>query len=117
MPLKKYSTEDVARRDSFTYWREMICDVFINLDCSTTQVHPFGGAIQTQVPRADVALHRSSKNVLSLKRSWWKMRISMASIPLAFISQRGSDEDIDRCCDIFGPGLFARRGGHDGMHE
>jgi hypothetical protein len=22
--------------------------------------------------------------------------------PLAFISQRGSDENIDRCCDVFG---------------
>jgi hypothetical protein len=45
------------------------------------------------------------------------MRILIASIPLAFIFLRGSDEDIDRCCDVFGPGFLARLGGDDGLHE
>jgi hypothetical protein len=59
----------------------------------------------------------AGKNVFLLKRSWWKMRTPNAGIPLVFVSQRGSDEDIDRCSDVFGPGLLARFGGEDGMHE
>jgi hypothetical protein len=59
----------------------------------------------------------AQRHVFVLKRSGGKMRIPIASIPLAFISQRGSDEDIDRCFDVFGPGLLTRLGSHDGMHE
>jgi len=57
------------------------------------------------------------KNIFLLKRKRWQMRMLFASIPLVFISQRGSDEDIDRCSDVFGPGLLARLGGHDEMHQ
>src|ERR1700676_1298116 len=59
----------------------------------------------------------AQKYVFVLKRSGGKMRISNASIPLAFTSQRGSDENIDCCCAVFGSGLLARLGGDDGMHE
>jgi AraC-like DNA-binding protein len=47
MPTHQYSTQDVAARDSFAYWRDLICDVFINLDCTATEP-AFSGAIQTQ---------------------------------------------------------------------
>jgi len=50
MPSNRYSTEDVARHESFAYWRELVCDVFINLDCSTKEERSFGGAIKLPIP-------------------------------------------------------------------
>jgi AraC-like DNA-binding protein len=48
MPTHRYSTQDVATRESFAYWRAWICDVFINLDCTSAEERAFSGAIQTQ---------------------------------------------------------------------
>ena len=68
MPLKKYSTEDVARHESFAYWRELVCEVFINLECSTAQMRTFSGAIQTQAA-ADIELSTMEADGMRLART------------------------------------------------
>lgn len=42
------STADVHARDRLAYWREMICDVFVGLDCTALAGGPFRGRIATQ---------------------------------------------------------------------
>jgi AraC-like DNA-binding protein len=49
----RYSTTDVARDESFAYWRDLICGVFINLECSHGQRREFTGSIVTQ-PMAEI---------------------------------------------------------------
>lgn len=68
MPTHRYSTQDVAGRESFAYWREWICDVFINLDCTAAQERPFSGAIQTQ-PLADVEISTMQAGGMRLART------------------------------------------------
>jgi AraC-like DNA-binding protein len=41
------STADVHARDRLAYWREMICDVFVGLDCTSLARGPFRGRIAT----------------------------------------------------------------------
>src|ERR1035438_6653323 len=68
MPSNRYSTEDVARHESFAYWRELICDVFINLDCSTKEERSFGGAIQTE-QLADLEVSTMQARGMRLERT------------------------------------------------
>jgi AraC-like DNA-binding protein len=42
------STADVHARNRLAYWREMICDVFVGLDCTALAGGPFRGRIATQ---------------------------------------------------------------------
>ena len=68
MPTHRYSTQDVAARESFAYWREWICDVFINLDCTAAPGRAFSGAIQTQ-PLADVEISTMQAGGMQLTRA------------------------------------------------
>jgi len=43
-----FSTDAVAPRDRFAYWREAVCDVFVQLECERVDREPFAGAIATR---------------------------------------------------------------------
>jgi AraC-like DNA-binding protein len=43
-----FSTDAVAPRDRFAYWREAVCDVFVQLECERVGREPFAGAITTR---------------------------------------------------------------------
>jgi AraC-like DNA-binding protein len=43
-----FSTDAVAPRDRFAYWREAVCDVFVQLECERVDRDPFAGAITTR---------------------------------------------------------------------
>jgi AraC-like DNA-binding protein len=64
----RYSTDDVAGQESFAYWRDLICDVFINLDCSTAQERSFGGRIQTQA-MAEIEVSTMEADAMRLVRT------------------------------------------------
>ncbi|MEP7300430.1 MAG: helix-turn-helix domain-containing protein [Caldimonas sp.] len=68
MPASRYSTEDVASRESFSYWHDLICDVFINLDCTATQERAFAGTIHTQA-LGDVELSKMEAGGMRLTRT------------------------------------------------
>lgn len=68
MPATRYSTDDVSRQEAFAYWHDLICDVFINLDCSTTEENSFGGAIQTQT-MADIEVSTMEAGGMRLTRT------------------------------------------------
>jgi AraC-like DNA-binding protein len=68
MDATRYATDDVPRRESFAYWRELICDVFINLDCTTSEERSFEGAIRTQA-LADIELSSMEAGGMRLART------------------------------------------------
>ncbi len=68
MQTTRYSTLDVVGNESFAYWRELICDVFINLDCTKAQEQAFAGTIQTQA-MADVELSTMEASGMRLART------------------------------------------------
>ena len=39
------STSEVVPRESFTFWREIICDVFVQLDCERRGEGSFAGTL------------------------------------------------------------------------
>lgn len=43
--MDAYSTDDVAKADRVDYWRDLICDVFVQLDCETERRSDFAGRI------------------------------------------------------------------------
>lgn len=47
-PAVRYSTEQVAARERFTYWREAICAVFVKLDAQPVSRGAFSGVVDSQ---------------------------------------------------------------------
>jgi AraC-like DNA-binding protein len=43
-----FSTDAIAPRERFAYWREAVCDVFVQLECERLDHGPFTGAIATR---------------------------------------------------------------------
>ncbi len=68
MTSTRYSTDDVTGQESFAYWRDLICDVFISLDCSTAEEGSFGGLIQTQA-MADIEVSTMEADAMRLART------------------------------------------------
>lgn len=46
--LAVFSTEAVAPRERFAFWRDAVCDVFVQLECERIDRGPFAGAITTR---------------------------------------------------------------------
>ncbi|MEM9583296.1 MAG: helix-turn-helix domain-containing protein [Pseudomonadota bacterium] len=42
----RYDTEDVAQRDRFSYWREAVCDTYVQLGCDAQNRRNFKGLIE-----------------------------------------------------------------------
>jgi hypothetical protein len=82
MPLQTYSTREVARGEAFAYWRELICDVFINLDCSTSEAVAFGGIIATQ-PMAEVQLSTMTTQWLHKRMDSTRKRSRLQTLSFA----------------------------------
>ena len=40
------STQTVAPKDRFAYWTDMICDVYVQLDCESSEARDFAGSIR-----------------------------------------------------------------------
>lgn len=53
----RYNTDDVAQQDRFAYWRESVCDSYVQLGCDTENRNNFKGII-------DIARH----SVVSISR-------------------------------------------------
>jgi len=49
MAGKLLSTFEVPEYERFDYWRELICDVFVRLDCTSPSRRSFSGSIYNQV--------------------------------------------------------------------
>jgi AraC-like DNA-binding protein len=43
-----FSTEAVAPRERFAFWRDAVCDVFVQLECERIDRSPFAGTITTR---------------------------------------------------------------------
>ena len=43
-----FSTEAVAPRERFAFWRDAVCDVFVQLECERIDDSPFAGTITTR---------------------------------------------------------------------
>jgi hypothetical protein len=82
MPLQTYSTGEVVRGEAFACWRELICDVFINLDWSTSEAVAFGGMIATQ-PMAEVQLSTMSTRWLRIRMDSSRKRSTLQTLSFA----------------------------------
>jgi hypothetical protein len=80
--LFTYATGEVGRGEAFAYWRELICDVFVNLDCSTSEAVAFGGMIATQ-PMAEVQLSTMTTQRLRKRTDSTRKRSTLQTLSFA----------------------------------
>jgi AraC-like DNA-binding protein len=69
------STDPLSGPEAFAFWREVICDTFINLDCVSEKSPGFSGSLYSQ-PFGDFTLSAMESDPIQLSRT--KSRISQA---------------------------------------
>jgi AraC-like DNA-binding protein len=48
LDMAVFSTEAIAPRERFAFWRDAVCDVFVQLECERLDSTPFAGTIATR---------------------------------------------------------------------
>ena len=82
------STDDVNGRDSFTYWQDVICDTFINLDCSSANPNQFTGRLHS-TSFADLQLSSMASDEIYLSRSKSRINAAREEYGLVVVQGRG----------------------------
>ena len=101
------STEDVAEKDQLEYWIDMICDEFVQLDCTTGQRKDFKGKIRgTEFDKIRVSevsadpqdVIRSRKQIAKSTESEFLLSLQLEDV--GFVNQDGRIAELH-------PGDFA----------
>jgi AraC-like DNA-binding protein len=80
------STDQVAARDAFAFWQDVICDTFINLDCRAPNPSGFSGAVYTQ-SFGNLQLSAMASHEIGLERT--RLRIAQARDEYCLIVVQG----------------------------
>jgi AraC-like DNA-binding protein len=101
------STDQVAPRDAFAFWQDVICDTFINLDCSSGFRNRFSGGVYSRpLGKLQISAMASSEVGLSRTRS----RIARARDEYCLIVVQGRGRTLAEQGErsfVLGPGDFA----------
>ena len=102
-----HSTEDVSSKEKFEYWNDLVCDEFIQLDCSGKQQGEFKGAIRgheienLQISEVSADPHhvaRSKKQIAKSTESEFLLSLQLEDI--------GTVNQDGRIAELY-PGDFA----------
>lgn len=72
---ERFSTTLVNGRDRFSYWREAVCDAYVQLGCEAAQQHGFQGEIQLErLPNISISIvsgtaHEVHRRIRDIARS------------------------------------------------
>jgi len=88
MPGRQVSTEGVAAREAFSFWRDVICETFIHLDCTTPRSGGFRGSVSSQ-PFAGLQLSSMASDEIDLTRSTAKIASAREEYCLIVVQGRG----------------------------
>lgn len=62
------TTDDVAARERASYWIDMICDVFVQLDCSDVAENFYGNIVNEQLGRVQISEVISNRQLVERSR-------------------------------------------------
>lgn len=98
-----HSTKDVSKRQRFSYWQDLICDILVNLDCSAPQPADFTGSIYNQyfanlqistMVSDQMSLFRSPQRIARAREDYFLVAIEGRS--RSFGAQDGREALLDK---------------------
>ncbi len=100
--VQSLTTEDLAPRDQYAFWKEAVCDIFVGLDCSRETRGPFHSTVDRCALAFDGAEIASFIDVTSEAQ-----RVLRSPRQI----RRATDEWIMLALQIRGPGILRQGGG------
>jgi AraC-like DNA-binding protein len=88
MQSHRISTEGIAGRESFSFWRDVICETFIHLECATPSRGRFSGGLRNQ-PFGGLQLSSMASDQIDLTRSPAKIAAARDEYCLIVVQGRG----------------------------
>ncbi len=94
----RYDTQDVAARDRFAYWRDAVCDSYVQLGCDTPHRQDFRGTIEIarhsvlSVSRVSGSAHRVDRRKRDIRAATEaSFLLSLQTARTCALEQRGKE--------------------------
>lgn len=95
MSTHRFRTEDVRHKDRFAYWREAICEAYVNLGCDTRRPADFAGEIALR-PFEGVGLSRVRSTAQHVVRRRRHIAQATDAYFLLSLQRRGTGRIVQR---------------------
>lgn len=88
MQSSRITTDKVAGREAFSFWRDVICETFIRLDCSAQNRSEFAGGLSSY-PLGNLQLSSMTSDQIGLTRSPSRIASAREEYCLVVVQGRG----------------------------